>query len=86
MRVLTATEARAFDRWAIDQLGVPALVLMENAALAVAEAIAGGFGEARRVAIFCGPGNNGGDGLALARQLNNSKYKEKPNIDNKNNK
>ena len=39
MRVLTATEARAFDRWAIDQLGVPALVLMENAALAVAEAI-----------------------------------------------
>jgi hydroxyethylthiazole kinase-like uncharacterized protein yjeF len=69
MRVLTAAEARAFDRWAIDQLGVPALVLMENAALAVAEAIASGFGEARRVAIFCGPGNNGGDGLALARQL-----------------
>ena len=67
MRVLTAVEARAFDRWAIDQLGVPALVLMENAALAVAEAIAEGFGEARRVAIFCGPGNNGGDGLALAR-------------------
>jgi NAD(P)H-hydrate epimerase len=69
MRVLTATEARAFDRWAIDELGVPALVLMENAALALAEAIAGSFGEARRIAIFCGPGNNGGDGLALARQL-----------------
>ncbi len=69
MRVLTAAEARAFDRWAIDELGVPALVLMENAALALAEAIGASFGEARRVAIFCGPGNNGGDGLALARQL-----------------
>ena len=69
MRVLTAAEARAFDRWAIDELGVPALVLMENAALALAEAIASGHGDARRVAIFCGPGNNGGDGLALARQL-----------------
>ena len=69
MRVLTAAEARAFDRWAIDELGVPALVLMENAAMALAEAIGAGFGEARRVAIFCGPGNNGGDGLALARQL-----------------
>lgn len=69
MRVLTAAEARAFDRWAIDDLGVPALVLMENAAMALAEAIGAGFGEARRVAIFCGPGGNGGDGLALARQL-----------------
>ena len=69
MRVLTAVEARTFDRWAIDELGVPALVLMENAALALAEAIGEGFGEARRIAIFCGPGNNGGDGLALARQL-----------------
>lgn len=69
MRVLTAAEARAFDRWAIEKLGVPPLVLMENAALALAEAIGEGFGEARRIAIFCGPGNNGGDGLALARQL-----------------
>ena len=69
MRVLTAAEARAFDRWAIDELGVPAMVLMENAALALAEAIGSSFGEARRIAIFCGPGSNGGDGLALARQL-----------------
>lgn len=69
MRVLTAAEARVFDRWAIEKLGVPALVLMENAALALAEAVGESFGEARRIAIFCGPGNNGGDGLALARQL-----------------
>jgi hydroxyethylthiazole kinase-like uncharacterized protein yjeF len=69
MRVLTAAEARTFDRWAIEKLGVPPLVLMENAALALADAIGESFGEARRIAIFCGPGNNGGDGLALARQL-----------------
>lgn len=69
MRVLTAAEARAFDRWAIDELGVPPLVLMENAAMALVEAIGADFAEVRRVAIFCGPGNNGGDGLALARQL-----------------
>lgn len=69
MRVLTAAEARAFDRWAIDGLGVPSLVLMENAAMALVEAIGSGFSEVRRVAIFCGPGGNGGDGLALARQL-----------------
>ncbi|MEO8196438.1 MAG: NAD(P)H-hydrate dehydratase [Thermoanaerobaculia bacterium] len=74
MRVLTAAEARAFDRWAIDELGVPALVLMENAALALAEAVGASFGAARRVAIFCGPGNNGGDGLALARQLKTRGY------------
>ncbi|MEO8276313.1 MAG: NAD(P)H-hydrate dehydratase [Thermoanaerobaculia bacterium] len=69
MRVLTAAEARAFDRWAIEELGVPPLVLMENAAFAVAEAVGESFSTARRVSIFCGPGNNGGDGLAVARQL-----------------
>ena len=69
MRVLTSDEARAFDRWAIEELGVPAMVLMENAALALADTVSGRFPEARRVAILCGPGNNGGDGFALGRQL-----------------
>ena len=69
MRVLTSEEARAFDRWAIEELGVPSMVLMENAALALADTVAEKFPEARRVAILCGPGNNGGDGFALGRQL-----------------
>ncbi len=69
MRILNADEARAFDRWAMERLAVPPLVLMENAALALADAIGERFAEARRVALFCGPGNNGGDGFALARQL-----------------
>lgn len=69
MRVLTAAEMRAADRRAIEELGVPGLVLMENAALGVVDALAARFPAAERVAVACGPGNNGGDGLAIARQL-----------------
>lgn len=69
MRVLTSEEMREADRVAIEELGVPGLVLMENAALGVVQAIAERYPEAQAVAIFCGPGNNGGDGLAVARHL-----------------
>lgn len=72
MRVLTAEAMREVDRSAIEGLGLPGLVLMENAALGVVDAIgeAGGrIGEATSAAVFCGPGNNGGDGLAIARHL-----------------
>jgi NAD(P)H-hydrate epimerase len=69
MRVLDAEQMRGVDRAAIEGLGVPSLVLMENAAIGVADAIGERFPEARRVAIFCGPGNNGGDGMAVARHL-----------------
>lgn len=72
MRVLTAEAMREVDRSAIEGLGLPGLVLMENAALGVVDAIgeAGGkIGEATSAAVFCGPGNNGGDGFAIARHL-----------------
>ncbi len=69
MRVLTAEAMRGVDERAIHQLGLPSLVLMENAAIGVVEALADRFPKAERVAIFCGPGNNGGDGLAVARHL-----------------
>ncbi len=75
MRILTADEMREVDRRAIEEIGVPGLVLMENAAIGVADAIAESFPEARMVAIFCGPGNNGGDGLALARLLDTRGYR-----------
>jgi len=69
MRLVDRTEAREIDRVAIEEIGVPSLVLMENAASAAAELIERRFPGARRVTIVCGGGNNGGDGLALARQL-----------------
>ncbi len=69
MRILTAEAMREVDRAAIEELGIPSLVLMENAAIGVVEALCQAYGEADSVAIFCGPGNNGGDGLAIARHL-----------------
>ncbi len=74
MRILTAEEMRQVDRRAIEEIGIPSLVLMENASIGVADAIAESFAELETVAIFCGPGNNGGDGLALARHLDARGY------------
>lgn len=69
MKVLTSEQMRNIDRRAIEELGIPGIVLMENAALAVVDAIVERFPAAERIAIFCGTGNNGGDGLAVARHL-----------------
>jgi NAD(P)H-hydrate epimerase len=72
MRILTAAAMREVDRAAIESLGIPGLVLMENAALGVVDAIgeaSGAIGAAESAAVFCGPGNNGGDGCAVARHL-----------------
>jgi NAD(P)H-hydrate epimerase len=69
MRILDADSMRQVDRTAIEDFGIPSLVLMENAAIGLADALADNFPAATTAAIFCGPGNNGGDGLALARHL-----------------
>ena len=63
---ISVAEARAIDKRAVERLGMPSILLMENASRAVATAAAG-LGD--RYVIFCGPGNNGGDGLAAARHL-----------------
>lgn len=65
-RALSVAQARAIDRSAVERLGLPTLVLMENAARSVAE-IARTLGE--RFVVLAGPGNNGGDGLAAVRHL-----------------
>ncbi len=65
-RVISVEEARALDRDATERLQMPSLLLMENASRGVAVAAAA-MGE--RFLILCGPGNNGGDGLAAARHL-----------------
>ena len=72
MAVLTREQSREIDRIATEELRIPSLILMENAAIGVAAAayeLAAGNGGP--VAIVCGPGNNGGDGLAVARHLSN---------------
>ncbi|MGA2740893.1 MAG: NAD(P)H-hydrate dehydratase [Bryobacteraceae bacterium] len=70
MKVLTAAQMRAVDRRTIE-MGIPGLVLMENAGHRVVELLAERFAplSAQRIAILCGKGNNGGDGLVVARQL-----------------
>ncbi len=71
MKIVTAQQMKNIDRRAIVYFGVPGLVLMESAAIAVMEEMERFFDglEGLRVAIICGKGNNGGDGLALARRL-----------------
>jgi ADP-dependent NAD(P)H-hydrate dehydratase / NAD(P)H-hydrate epimerase len=66
--LLTAEEMRATDRWAIDESGVPSLELMERAGEGLAHVTAR-HAPAGRIAIVCGKGNNGGDGLVAARML-----------------
>src|SRR5436190_15074692 len=71
MKILNAEQMRNIDRRATERFGVPSIVLMENAALAVVDAIFEHYATIERAAIFCGTGANGGDGLAVARHLEN---------------
>src|SRR5256885_4907044 len=69
MKIVNAEQMRNIDRRAIERFGVPSIVLMENAALAVVDAIFEHYPTIERAAIFCGTGANGGDGLAGARAI-----------------
>ncbi|MFA5115533.1 MAG: NAD(P)H-hydrate epimerase [Candidatus Omnitrophota bacterium] len=69
-RIITAVQARDLDAKARDKYGIPTLILMENAGRAVAQEALRILGKRKgRVAIFCGRGNNGGDGFTAARHL-----------------
>jgi hydroxyethylthiazole kinase-like uncharacterized protein yjeF len=71
MKIVTAQQMKNIDRRAIRDFGIPGPVLMENAAAAVMTEMEKFFDglAGTRVGILCGKGNNGGDGLALARRL-----------------
>ncbi len=69
MFLYDASEVRKADQKAMEELMIPGGVLMENAARSAAAHILGFYGKIPRVIIACGGGNNGGDGLALARHL-----------------
>jgi len=74
---MSRDEVRAFDQWAINTLGIPGVVLMENAGRSCAGLIKSKLSNVKhpKVTIFCGTGNNGGDGFVIARHLLNSGFK-----------
>jgi hydroxyethylthiazole kinase-like uncharacterized protein yjeF len=73
-RVVSAVEMKWCDETTIKEIGIPGRLLMENAGSAVARLVCKALGDpsAKHVVIFCGKGNNGGDGFVVARHLSNA--------------
>jgi ADP-dependent NAD(P)H-hydrate dehydratase / NAD(P)H-hydrate epimerase len=69
MKIVSAAEMREIDRVTSEKFGVPSLMLMENAGTAVAQFVLSEYPQAKRIAVICGKGNNGGDGFVVARKL-----------------
>ncbi|MBU1006114.1 MAG: NAD(P)H-hydrate epimerase [Candidatus Omnitrophica bacterium] len=70
--MVSVREMRELDRRAIEEKGVPAIMLMENAGRSVSDVILdmlGADARSKKVSVFCGTGNNGGDGFVTARYL-----------------
>ncbi|QNF32408.1 NAD(P)H-hydrate dehydratase [Adhaeribacter swui] len=76
MKILTAAQTRAADAYTAEQENIPSLELMERAVSAFVNWYLNKFSNRvkKPVLIFCGPGNNGGDGLAIARLLHQHQY------------
>ena len=68
-RVASRKEMQRIDAVSIEEIGIPGLVLMEKAAMAMEEEVCSRFGKDARIVIVAEKGNNGGDGLALGRLL-----------------
>ena len=76
MKIATAQEMREIDRITIEDYGIPGLVLMERAGLAVASKVVELYSD-KKVIVLCGSGNNGGDGFVAARELYNRGFNVK---------
>ncbi len=91
MKILRAEQIRAIDAYTIEHEPVLSIELMERAALACFKALEGKLSKSEPISVFCGMGNNGGDGLVLTRLLNQKgftafayliKHSEKTSKDN----
>jgi len=69
VKILKGKEMAQLDKVTVEKIGIPSLVLMENAARGLLEVVKEKFSVLRRVLVVAGKGNNGGDGIALARML-----------------
>lgn len=69
MKIATREDIKEIDRMAIEKYGIPEIVLMENAGRAVANVVLREFPGLSSISVFCGGGNNGGDGFVAARHL-----------------
>src|SRR5664280_534870 len=73
MKIASIDEMRFMDRYAIEKLDIAEEILMENAGLAAVNLLQSKTGiRDKKFVIFCGSGNNGGDGLVIARLLHSN--------------
>ncbi len=72
-RLVTSDEMREMDKRTIEEIRIPGLILMENAGIGVVRCVEKILSppDGKHVMIFCGKGNNGGDGMVVARHLHN---------------
>ncbi|MCF0197886.1 MAG: NAD(P)H-hydrate dehydratase [Bacteroidaceae bacterium] len=75
MKILTGRQFHDLDLYTIEHEPVPSIDLMERAATQIAREIMSRWSKAHPVCVFAGPGNNGGDGLAVARLLGSNGYR-----------
>ncbi|MBR4845644.1 MAG: bifunctional ADP-dependent NAD(P)H-hydrate dehydratase/NAD(P)H-hydrate epimerase, partial [Bacteroidaceae bacterium] len=75
MKLLTKSQIKELDQRTIEEENIPSIELMERAATVLANAIKHMFQQPCTFKIFAGPGNNGGDALAIARMLSESGHK-----------
>lgn len=67
--LVDSEQMKQIDHYTVEEIGIPAIVLMEKAALAVAKAVVNISGDKDQILVVCGTGNNGADGIATARLL-----------------
>ena len=74
MKILTSAQLKELDKYTIVQEPIPSIDLMERAAQALTDTIIRRWDSSFEVVVFAGPGNNGGDALAVARMLSQKGY------------